>query len=163
MAKNKTGRPSSYTEEAGKKICDLRTKGKSLRKICKAKGMPSRPTVRRWLLDADNDIFRAQYAQACEIDAENMFDELVALSDECKEGFQSQALKLRIDTRKWVLSKRLPKKYGDRIHQELTGANGGPIKEEIDLKTVVVFDQEQDADYFNKVYDREMGITKEED
>lgn len=38
--------------------------------------------------------------------------------------------KLRIDSRKWVLSKLLPSKFGDRVASELTGANGGPIKTE---------------------------------
>ena len=35
--------------------------------------------------------------------------------------------RLRIDTRKWILSKMLPKVYGDKLIQEVTGANGGPI------------------------------------
>ncbi len=35
--------------------------------------------------------------------------------------------RLQIDTRKWILSKVLPKIYGDKVTQELVGANGGPI------------------------------------
>jgi hypothetical protein len=35
--------------------------------------------------------------------------------------------RLQVDTRKWYLSKVLPKIYGDKILQELTGADGGPI------------------------------------
>jgi hypothetical protein len=33
---------------------------------------------------------------------------------------------VRIDTRKWIMSKRAPKKYGDRIHQEIE-AQGEPV------------------------------------
>lgn len=35
--------------------------------------------------------------------------------------------RLQVDTRKWYLSKVLPKIYGDRVTQEITGADGGPI------------------------------------
>lgn len=45
--------------------------------------------------------------------------------------------RVQIDTRKWVLSKMLPKVYGDRITQEHTGANGGPIAlAAVDLKNL---------------------------
>jgi hypothetical protein len=36
--------------------------------------------------------------------------------------------RLQIDTKKWVLSKMLPKVYGDKVVQEHTGADGGPIQ-----------------------------------
>lgn len=36
--------------------------------------------------------------------------------------------RLRVDTRKWMLAKMLPKVYGDKVVQEHTGADGGPIK-----------------------------------
>lgn len=35
--------------------------------------------------------------------------------------------RLQIDTRKWMLGKMLPKIYGDKITQEVTGVDGGPI------------------------------------
>ncbi len=39
-----------------------------------------------------------------------------------------QAARLRVDTRKWLLSKLLPKKYGDRIENRLSGPEGEPLK-----------------------------------
>ena len=36
--------------------------------------------------------------------------------------------RLQIDTRKWLLSKMLPKVYGDKVQQEHTGKDGGPIQ-----------------------------------
>lgn len=36
--------------------------------------------------------------------------------------------RLQIDTRKWVLAKMLPKIYGDKVQQEHTGKDGGPIQ-----------------------------------
>jgi hypothetical protein len=35
--------------------------------------------------------------------------------------------KLRIETRKWISAKLKPKKYGDMVRNEHTGAEGGPI------------------------------------
>mgnify|MGYP000426269079 FL=1 len=39
-----------------------------------------------------------------------------------------QRNRLRVDARKWLLSKMVPKKYGDKLVQEHTGANGGAIQ-----------------------------------
>jgi len=51
------------------------------------------------------------------------------------EGIQRN--RLRVDSRKWMLSKMLPKVYGDKIHTELTGSNGGPIQlAAVDLKSL---------------------------
>jgi hypothetical protein len=36
--------------------------------------------------------------------------------------------RLQVDTLKWQLSKVLPKIYGDKVTQEITGANGGPVQ-----------------------------------
>jgi hypothetical protein len=41
---------------------------------------------------------------------------------------------LRIDTRKFLLAKLQPKRYGDHLSASLTCANSGPIKtEEVDF------------------------------
>jgi hypothetical protein len=37
-----------------------------------------------------------------------------------------QRSRLRVDARKWLLSKLLPKQYGDRV--EVTGKDGGPLE-----------------------------------
>jgi hypothetical protein len=36
--------------------------------------------------------------------------------------------RLRVDARKWVAAKLLPKKYGDKVQQEVSGPDGGPIE-----------------------------------
>ena len=38
-----------------------------------------------------------------------------------------QRSRVRIDTRKWLMAKALPKKYGEKIQQEVTGDNGAPL------------------------------------
>lgn len=79
----------------------------------------------RFLKECDNnEELRHRYARACEDRADRMFEEII---DICEEGernilddpatrnAQTQRDKLRIDARKWVLSKMQPKKYGDKL------------------------------------------------
>jgi hypothetical protein len=40
----------------------------------------------------------------------------------------SRHRRLQVDTRKWLLSKALPKIYGDKLTAEVTGKDGGPIE-----------------------------------
>ena len=35
--------------------------------------------------------------------------------------------RLQIDTRKWLIGKMAPKKYGDKQQLEHSGADGGPV------------------------------------
>jgi len=41
--------------------------------------------------------------------------------------------RLKIDTAKWQLSKELPKVYGDKITQEVSGVNGAPIEQNVSI------------------------------
>jgi hypothetical protein len=125
----KTGRPSSFTQDKADLICDLLARGKSLRHICSLEQMPDQTTVMRWL--ATNDTFRQQYARARELQAEFYADEIVVIADDASNdvsgelglpnGVAVQRARLQIDTRKWIASKLLPKKYGDKVEMEHTG------------------------------------------
>jgi hypothetical protein len=58
-----------------------------------------------------------------------MADELVEISD--RKAADAAAVnrdRLRVDTRKWLLSKALPKIYGDKLTAELTGKDGAPLE-----------------------------------
>lgn len=130
----KTGRPSDYTEELAETICLRLAEGESLRSVCRDDGMPCKQTVLRWISRIPE--FRAQYVRAKEEGAEAIAEELFDIADDGtndwmekldKEGevvgYQLngehvQRSKLRIDTRKWYLSKIMPKKYGDRIQHD---------------------------------------------
>ncbi len=117
----KKGRPSLYTEALAVKICRRLAEGKSLRKVCEAKGMPSAETVRRWLLD--NEDFCAQYARAREVQADRFAEEILEIADDAsgdwavdKDGKKAldhehvQRSRLRVDTRKWLMARMAPKK-----------------------------------------------------
>ncbi|MCI0268244.1 UNVERIFIED_ASMBLY: DNA packaging protein [Cronobacter sakazakii] len=146
----KTGRPSDYTEELAEIICLRLAEGESLRSVCRDEGMPSKQAVLRWL--ARNESFRAQYVRAKEEGAEAIAEELFDIADDGSNdwmekldkdgeaiGYQLngehvQRSKLRIDTRKWYLSKILPKKYGDRIQHDQSITFNNLSDEELDKK-----------------------------
>lgn len=131
-----TGRPSSYTQEIGDAICERIAEGESLRSICGAEDMPSKSAVFRWL--ATDLTFRDQYARAKEAQAEALADEIMDIADDGSNDWMEkehgpvldaehvQRSKLRIEARKWVAAKLLPKKYGDKV--ALTGADDGPLQ-----------------------------------
>ncbi|KKL27179.1 hypothetical protein LCGC14_2387790, partial [marine sediment metagenome] len=45
---------------------------------------------------------------------------------------------LRVDTRKWYLSKVLPKLYGDKTHMEVSAPGGGPVEIAVTRRVVDV-------------------------
>ncbi|MBK5014435.1 ubiquitin carboxyl-hydrolase [Pantoea sp. S62] len=119
MATNKkTGRPSDYLPEVAADICSLLADGESLRKVCERPGMPNKATVFRWL--AQHNEFRDQYAKATETRADAIFEEMFEIADDATEESAAVAkARLRIDTRKWALARMNPKKYGDKVSQEI--------------------------------------------
>ena len=129
------GRPSIYTPEIAALICERLAEGWTLREVCKADDMPVESTVRNWAL-TDHEGFFAHYAKAREIGYHAMADETLDIADnaandwmerngEDDAGWQAngehiQRSRLRIDTRKWLLSKALPKVYGDKAQIDHT-------------------------------------------
>lgn len=127
----------------GEAICEHLTQGMTLRQVCRLEGMPDESTVRKWALN--NDEFGPQYTRAREIGYMSMADELLDISDngqndwmeregEGSEGWQVngehlQRSRLRTDTRKWLLSKALPKLYGDKLDVNNTHDISDPMKE----------------------------------
>lgn len=114
----------------------------SLREVCRDEAMPAESTVRKWALE-DREGFHAQYTRAREIGYLGMADELPEIADDGSNdwmerndpdnpgwdanGEHLQRSRLRVDTRKWILSKMLPKVYGEKVTQEIQGPDGGPI------------------------------------
>lgn len=128
--KKKVGRPSTYVKEVADDICMLLAQGESLRKICERPRMPTRQTVFNWL--DENKEFFDQYARAREKQADFLLEEMLEISDLATPENVNVA-KLRVDSRKWYITKVAPKKYGDKVTQEITGVNGAPIEQKISM------------------------------
>lgn len=100
--------------------------------------MPHKATVFRWL--ADDADFRDLYARAKEASTEALAEELLDIADDGSNdwmerpgadgeslgwqlnGEHVQRSRLRVDTRKWLLAKLQPRKYGERQTVEHEGS-----------------------------------------
>jgi hypothetical protein len=117
------GRPSKYTPELGALICERMASGETLQAICREPGMPDISTIYRWA-EAHED-FRASHARARIRQADAFVD---GITDICDTEEDPARARVRMDARKWVASKMIPERYGDRTNMQLTGADGGAPK-----------------------------------
>ena len=129
------GRPKEpITPETQEAILTMMAEGMSLSDICRKPEMPGRTAVHALILSDKS--FANKYARAAELRSEAVFDEMFSIADETSGDIietesgaklnaeHVQRARLRIDTRKWALSKMNPKKYGDRIEAVGPGPEG---------------------------------------
>jgi hypothetical protein len=110
--------------------------GEALLHICKEAGMPNRVTVMEWLKKTDS---MGRYEDAVKTRAHIYAEQIVTIPDDYIGTYTDSqgntridpgavaVAKLRSENRKWLVSKQLPKVYGDRITQELVGADGADL------------------------------------
>lgn len=131
----KRGRPTKYTQKLADKICEELALGKSMRTVCASDDMPAMSTVFEWLRTYEE--FSEQYAKAKEESADAMAEDVLHISDtpimgetktikpdgsvEIKQDEMLGHRRLQIDTRKWLMAKMKPKKYGDKIDHTTNG------------------------------------------
>jgi hypothetical protein len=152
---SKAGRPTDYTEELADLICERLSIGESMRSIARDEDMPAMSTLFKWLRVHPG--FTEQYDRAKVESADAMSEDCLDISDNIDgapvmvdgvplvvegeivktiDSVSVQHAKLKVDTRKWLMSKMKPKKYGDKITTEHTGNIGltDLTEEELDRK-----------------------------
>jgi len=141
------GRPAIYSPELAAEVCRRIAEGESLRQVCRDESMPSRTTVLKWAREIKE--FAVQYVRAREDLLEHWAEEILEISDDGSRDYIGGQVaegvtavdhdhisrsRLRVDSRKWLLSKLAPKKYGDRVTNTHVGDDDGPIKVESKLQ-----------------------------
>lgn len=132
------GRPTTYTEAIANEICERLAAGQTLRTICKDDHIPAESTVRWWVI-TDREGFSAHYTRARDLGLDAIAEELFDIADDGtndwmtvgREGAEYQVenkevtnrSKLRVETRKWYLSKLAPKRYGEKVEHNF----GNPL------------------------------------
>lgn len=128
------GRPTSYTEVLGDEIASaIATSSIGLPRMCalpEHSHWPPPQTIMSWLYKQVGQ-FPDKYANAKRAQAEFLAAEILEISDESsndyketedgREVFNGEAVarsRLRVDTRKWLAAKLLPRLYGERIQSE---------------------------------------------
>jgi hypothetical protein len=107
------------------RIADGLASGLSITKVCQPPDMPTYQAV--YVEMAKGGEFANTIARAREAQQEREMDACIEMADSADES-NWQVIKLRIWARQWRASKLAPKKYGDKLHQEVTGKDGGPIE-----------------------------------
>mgnify|MGYP000700467707 CR=1 FL=1 len=127
----------AFNQEKADDVCIALEDGVSLRAAAESVGESAR-TVLNWT--KANPEFLTQYTRAREIGYLLLADKILDISDEkeVEARYDGEDVRLelnatavarnrlRVDTRKWMLSKMLPKIYGDKL--ELSGDQENPIK-----------------------------------
>lgn len=130
---------------------DIEENGLSLRKALCGMNMPSSKTFYEWL-ESDEEK-RKRYARACEARADIIFEEILDIADKQGEDVIGEDQhgnqiinhnvisrnRLQVETRKWVLSKMNPKKYGDKVDLNHGGQYNNPVV--FNIKDVISFDK----------------------
>jgi len=137
---------SVYSEKLIDKICEeLSTSHKSIRKCCEENDT-SYEGFRLWTTEGKSEFkpyALARYVRAKEDQIAYLADEILRLSYDMQALIRDgvtygenvnaavSALRIQIDSIKWILSKLVPKKYGDKVDITTDGEqlNGG-IKDE---------------------------------
>ena len=138
------GRPSSYTQDVGERICELVSEGVTTTKISKIPGMPSFPTIYRW--EEDFPEFRSMFRRAKIVGTHYLANQSIDISDDDsgdlktitnkKTGEEYEVMnaefaarsRLRVDTRLRIIGMWNRKDYGDKRAVEVTGKDEGPLK-----------------------------------
>ena len=130
--KKTTGRPSKYTPELAKEICERISEGEPLRQICRDEHMPAWRTIYLWM-HKDEDL-HARIARARDIGYDKMAEECLEIADTMQMGVKETITtdskgkefvsrsnedmlghrRLQIETRLKLLAKFHPTKYGDK-------------------------------------------------
>ncbi|MDH5825758.1 hypothetical protein [Sphingobacterium faecium] len=147
------GRPQTWIpekkSEAIDQIIERICEGESLRSILQYANreiLPSVAVFLKWV--SEDESLEKQYARAMSVRSDVLFDEILEISDESNAdldigddgklrtvGEAIQRSRLRVDARKWALSKMNPKKYGDKI--DVTSNNEKIVTNVISLGTGV--------------------------
>lgn len=126
----RTGRPSTFSEPVYAEILRRIEAGETLRAICESDldWFPPRSTIAGWITADAPPGVAARFTRACEVGAEALLDEALAIADDGSNDMQMtergnlkvnnevvQRSKLRIDTRLRLLAMRYPERYGERL------------------------------------------------
>jgi hypothetical protein len=123
-----------FTPEIAEEVLRRIAEGHSLREIARTKGMPAPSTVIGWSIDRSPPFpdFGERYLRAREIGWQIMAEEIPEIVDDATNDWMERRnaegdvietvlntehvnrSRLRMEARKWLLSKRLPKTFGDR-------------------------------------------------
>ena len=138
-------RPTQYSYKLSEAICERITHGQTTAEVTRDPKMPTWGILARWRREHED--FNRRYTIARQSCCELWADEIIDISDDStndyvqrvsakgavrtvfdRESFERS--RLRVDNRKWVVSKLLRHVYGDKAEVELRTPDGLNVKVE---------------------------------
>ena len=132
-------RPSKYTDEILKEICDRLSLGEDLETICKSEHLPCADTVHLWkcgkttTVDKDKVFQAIAHAREVGYDAIARDARLIARGKHPDSTGDTLRDKLIIETDLKLLAKWFPSKYGDKTAVEHSGSLNLSLAERLDI------------------------------
>ena len=115
-------RPSIYSEKLVERILEEIASGRSVISLCREEEWtPNADTWYRWLYRIEG--LSDRYARAKAHQSEREADIILDIADNAMNQ-DYQVARLRVDARKWVASKLLPNKYGDKTQIDHSSTDG---------------------------------------
>lgn len=96
------------------RVLKLAAEGTTLRRICEIVGVDPQTLVK---LTTRDEGFRQQMSVARTAGLELLADDLVDISDTCPDILRAR---LKSENLRWLLARRIPHQYGDRIAVDMT-------------------------------------------
>lgn len=100
-----------YTRAFADEVCRRLAEGASLREVCRDHGI-AESSVRQWVCD-NRDNFAMRYQTARVLQVEAWGDLIIEIGN--RDDLDAQEKRVRIDSLKWLMSRIVPKKWGDRL------------------------------------------------
>jgi len=114
-------RPTIYSEELEDRMLEEIASGRSVISLCREEDWtPNADTWYRWMYKIDG--LSDRYTRAKSISSEFHADQILAIADEA-DNQTFQVARLQIDARKWVASKLVPNKYGEKSQIDHTSSD----------------------------------------
>jgi hypothetical protein len=155
------GGPVRYSADVADRVIGELMEGRTLVEVCDDPGMPSKGTVLTWV-KRDHDGFAARYREAREVGSQIIVDKLLTIGDDLARGRRPggeagapgvtredvELARIRCDNRRWVLSRAMPRIYGDRVRIDArhdAGDGWAEVLKAVDGKTRGLPSEGEDA------------------
>jgi hypothetical protein len=141
--------PAAYNAEYAEIALSAMMNGMTLRECCRIEQQknprfPEPSTFYAWACNGTGGDYPLRYANARRALAIHWAEDIIEIAEDGRNDWverrrangeiirtvDSEAVqrsKLRVDTRKWLLSKLHPEIYGDKVQHQQLGANGMPV------------------------------------
>ena len=114
-------RPTIYSVKLEDRMLEEIASGRSVISLCREEDWtPNADTWYRWMYKIDG--LSDRYTRAKSISSEFHADQILAIADEA-DNQTFQVARLQIDARKWVASKLVPNKYGEKSQIDHTSSD----------------------------------------